>query len=232
MDVWVFGGQKGGVGRTTLSVNLAVAAVKAGLKVAILDLDPNKTGVGWWKHRVEHLKKDDEPSVAAANYQRLERLIDIARERGVDLVIIDCPPSFDVILKAAYEVASLVILPMRGSEVEASAFLGDMKHLGDAKEQKKVVLVANAIPTKSPGTSLSVCRMVADELGIPLLESHVRNLQSFYRTWTSGRGVVEVGGRDHAEAASDINALYDELSALRIAVRSRATGRRQAARVK
>ena len=80
MDVWVFGGQKGGVGRTTLSVTWSVAAVKAGLKVAILDLDPDKTGVAWWTHRVENLKRDDEPSVAAANHQRLAKLLDIARE--------------------------------------------------------------------------------------------------------------------------------------------------------
>jgi chromosome partitioning protein len=42
---------KGGTGKTTLSAALAVRAAKDGKRVAMADLDPQKSLVQWWRRR-------------------------------------------------------------------------------------------------------------------------------------------------------------------------------------
>ena len=43
--------QKGGTGKTTLAINLSVAAEAAGWRVALVDLDPQASAAGWGDHR-------------------------------------------------------------------------------------------------------------------------------------------------------------------------------------
>lgn len=47
MKTVAFVSQKGGSGKTTLSIHYAVAAAETGLKVAIIDTDPQASSTGW-----------------------------------------------------------------------------------------------------------------------------------------------------------------------------------------
>ena len=77
-------GQKGGTGKTTISVGLACAAARAGRTVAILDLDPQATALKWKDRRSEK-----NPIVVAAQAGRLKPALDTARAGGADYVVID-----------------------------------------------------------------------------------------------------------------------------------------------
>jgi chromosome partitioning protein len=62
--------QKGGVGKTTLAIHLAVAFASDGLNVAILDLDPQASAAEWKDFREEEM-----PGVIAIPSSRLPKVL-------------------------------------------------------------------------------------------------------------------------------------------------------------
>ena len=79
--------EKGGVGKTTMALTLAVAALGAGCKVAVFDLDPQATAAQW-----TDLRKNEFPWVAATPAARLDAVLASTTAQGVDFVVIDTPP--------------------------------------------------------------------------------------------------------------------------------------------
>ena len=79
--------QKGGVGKSTLSLATAVAATAEGLAVAVIDLDPQVTASSWSDRREE-----ETPVVISTQAARLPRVLEAAEGEGADLVVIDTAP--------------------------------------------------------------------------------------------------------------------------------------------
>ena len=98
--------QKGGAGKTTLSIATAVAAVADGLSAAVVDLDPQATAANWSDRR-----KAESPVVISAQAARLPRILDAAADQGADLVIIDTAPRAEQGSLAAAKAADLVLVP-------------------------------------------------------------------------------------------------------------------------
>ena len=89
--------QKGGTGKTTLALSLAVAAEQDGKQAVIIDLDPQATACRWSDRR-----QAETPVVVDAQAARLGKALKAAEERGVDLVIVDTPArNADASLEAA-----------------------------------------------------------------------------------------------------------------------------------
>ena len=100
--------QKGGAGKTTLAVHLAVASQQAGYSAVILDLDPQGTAEAWGGWR-----KDAPPVVISAKASNLTKMLDRAREAGADLAFIDTPPFAQADASMAARAADLVLIPCR-----------------------------------------------------------------------------------------------------------------------
>jgi len=107
MQVIAIVAEKGGVGKTTLSLALAVAAVQAGRKVAVLDLDPQATAANWTDRR-----SDEFPWVLATPASRLTASIAQAQAQGVDFVVIDTPPHAGTDAVEAARRADIVLIPV------------------------------------------------------------------------------------------------------------------------
>jgi chromosome partitioning protein len=99
--------QKGGVGKTSVSIHLATAAVLAGHQCAVIDLDPQATATSWGDRR------QDAPEVISCQVGRLAANVEAARANGADLLVIDTPPQADSIAHAAVKAADLVLVPIR-----------------------------------------------------------------------------------------------------------------------
>lgn len=99
--------EKGGVGKTTLALTLAVAAVQAGRKVAVFDLDPQATAAQWTDRREAEF-----PWVLATPATRLDAALANANGQGVDFVVIDTPPHAGADAVEAARRADLVLVPV------------------------------------------------------------------------------------------------------------------------
>ena len=82
MFVTALVGQKGGTGKTTAGLGLAVAAARAGQATAIIDLDPQANAANWKDRREAH-----NPAVVSAQVSRLRQTLEAAREHGAEFVI-------------------------------------------------------------------------------------------------------------------------------------------------
>lgn len=116
MRVVAFVTQKGGTGKSSLAVSLAVAAQEAGVRTYLLDLDQQGTAKSWYERRAA-----ETPEVAAIEANRVPAALEALRGHGVQLVIIDTPGVDSPATVAAMQAADLCVIPARPSIADIEA---------------------------------------------------------------------------------------------------------------
>ena len=115
MSVITFVTQKGGSGKTTLVLSCAVAANALGVRVLILDMDPQKTAESWYQAR-----ESSTPKLAAVTATELQTAIRGGRER-FDVILIDTPGRDEPSTAAAIRHADLCLIPCRPTSADMQA---------------------------------------------------------------------------------------------------------------
>jgi chromosome partitioning protein len=135
--------QKGGSGKTTLALSLAVAAEAAGRTTLIVDLDPQASACKWGDRR-----QAEAPIIIDAQPSRLPNALAKAAQAGVDLAIVDTPARIEQAAAEAARVADLVVIPTRPSIYDLETLQTSLDLIkGRAKHAPVVVL--NAVPPQS-----------------------------------------------------------------------------------
>jgi chromosome partitioning protein len=144
MDTIALITQKGGSGKTTLTLSLAVAAVLEGRTTLVIDLDTQGTACSWHDRRKTG-GKGDSPMVIDAQPHRLSETLKQARANGVEFVLIDTPPrAADAALIAA-KAADLVIVPARPQMYDLETIPVTREILAVAGH-KPAMVVLNSVP--------------------------------------------------------------------------------------
>jgi chromosome partitioning protein len=143
MKVISFVTQKGGSGKSTLCVSLAVAAQEAGRNVCILEIDRQATITDWYAQREE----GKGPEVAQVAAERLDDTISKIKAGDYDYVFIDTPGVDNPGTIGAIRVSDMCIVPCRPTPADLRAFrptLEAIQRLG-----KEFAFVLNQTPPRS-----------------------------------------------------------------------------------
>lgn len=192
---------KGGVGKSTLTVHLAVAAEQAGETVAIVDTDPQESSMTWGRARSEAGRLT--PAAVAVSSAQLDAVLEAAFEDHISLVVIDTPPHAAPGSVAACDRADLVVLPIRPSMFDLAA-VGKAVRVVQASK-KPAIFVLNGCPARSPSEVKEAAEALA-VFGFPVAPVHIVDRRAFARALASGRAVTEfeINGR----AAGEIRELW------------------------
>jgi chromosome partitioning protein len=190
--------QKGGAGKTTIAVHLAVAACRAGLTVAIIDLDPQATAASWADWR-----GGENPAVVAAPHSRLAVTLQEAARAGVDLAIIDSPPAADAAAVAAAKAADLVLIPTRASAFDLHAIKTTAELVRIAQTPSFVVL--NAVPPRAQ-TLVEEAGQVVESLQLRLAPVCLVDRAAFRHAVVNGQTAIEF--EPAGKAAAEIDQLF------------------------
>ena len=204
LRVLALASQKGGSGKTTLSGHLAVQAQRAGAgPVVLIDIDPQGSLSDWWNEREAEL-----PAFAQTSVARLAADLQVLREQGFRLAVIDTPPAITMAIQSVISVAELIVVPTRPSPHDLRA-VGATVDLCE-RSGKPLLFVVNAATPKARITAEAAVALSQHGTVAPVT-LHQRT--DFAASMIDGRTVMEVdpNGRSAQEVVALWNYIADRL---------------------
>lgn len=203
--------QKGGVGKTTLAINLAGEWARQGKRVTLIDADPQGSALDWSQQR------------ARDGWPRLFSVIGLARDtlhreapelaRDADRVIIDGPPRVAALMRSALLASDLVLIPVQPSPLDGWAS-AEMLALVTEARVFRPELVARFVLNRCDARTL-LARETALTLADhdpPVLSSTIGQRVAFAVAMQSGRLASELDG--DTPVAREIATLANEIDCL------------------
>lgn len=199
--------QKGGTGKTTLSMNFAAGLSKRG-RVLVIDADPQGSAGQWCS-----LSSDKRPfpvSVIAVGGNLAREVERFAKD--YDFIVIDCPPTLETnVMSLAMQVSDVILIPVLPSPVDlwASIRLADaIEHAKIRNRKLKPYIVVNQL---EPRSALSnAMKEALDEFDIPALKVGVRRRAVYRTAAVEGASVYCLGKRGQA-AAEELDEIIEEV---------------------
>jgi chromosome partitioning protein len=193
--------QKGGTGKTTISLHLAVAAQQAGQAVVVIDLDPQASAAGWKDSRPA-----ENPIVVSVPASRLPQALKAADAGGADLVVIDTAPHSGDVALAAAEAADLVLIPCRPGILDLRAIGTTARTVKLAGKRAFVVL--NTVPPRASNV-LADARAAVAVHGLEVAPVSLQQRAAYAHSLTAGQTAQEY--ERAGKATDEITELYSWL---------------------
>jgi chromosome partitioning protein len=205
MPVIALVGNKGGAGKTTLSVNIA-AGIARDRNTAVLDADPQGSSLQWRAFTDD----DSSLSVYEAGDDLSGQILELKGQ--YDCLVIDCPPSVhapqtNTVLRAC----DIALIPVQPSPVDLWATVHTERAIEEARQVNpalRAMLILNQLETR---TTLSrLVREAAEEIELPVAKTGIRRRAIYRATALEGKSVFDIGRRG-ADAAEELENLLKEV---------------------
>jgi chromosome partitioning protein len=201
-----FANTKGGVGKSTLAVHLAVWLFDRGYSVALLDIDEQRSSSEWIR--------ETEQGITTRTADNVDDVLSLAQElrESHDLVVADAPGGLEELSRTVLILADLAAFPISPSILD----------LRSVAKAAKILKYAQAINKGPPEARIVLNKMhkrdrisrelieTAPSLGISVAQSPIRNLQVYREAAQQGTVVTRMGTIGE-EAAHDLTQLFIEL---------------------
>lgn len=206
--------QKGGVGKTTLSGNVAYGLHLKGYKVTLVDSDPQQTTLTW--NNIRSGEGNELPfNVIATSANSLKNLTErLQKEDGYDFVVIDGAPRMTDLARAAIIASDLIIMPMQpsGADIWATDELKNI--IEEAKHFKPTIISAVLLNRMFSNTKLS--KETVDSLkenDWSFFDTSIKQRQIYAAAISTGLTVYEMP--NNKEAKEEIDNLLEEILSIK-----------------
>ena len=215
--ILLIGAEKGGVGKSSIAVNIATIAAINGVEVLILDTDSTGSATTWCRIRGEENVAPAVPLLTLTT-NPIATLPDLARK--YELIIVDVGArSYSTLLQVAI-LSDLVIVPTTPGQYEAESTSNLFESLRslDAKHRKGKVpafALLNKLPTNAQSREEGELRSYLTSFNIPIMKTCLRDRKAWRDSSKSGRAVCELKGADSSpKGTAELNAVYKEAESL------------------
>ncbi len=199
--------RKGGVGKTTISMNLAIAAEEAGYATVVLDVDGQASAAMYADRRYQSIGNDVGPVVTSLQVARLKVVLEQARRDSAEICFIDTPARAEAEGLEAVKVADLTLVPCQPSAIDISALDSTYSLLEAARKTESAVgIVSMQSPTPSHKGSAQELVAILEDLGLTVCPVNISLRNAFKHASVTGHGVVEF--EPAGKAAEEVRHLW------------------------
>lgn len=197
--------RKGGAGKTTVSVNLMLAARAMGVKAVLADADPQRSACDVLKSRDDSANLIFETSAA-----KLFTLIDASSRAGAELLIIDTPAAPEIDIAEAVKVADLCLAVARPTYLDLAAAVKSVAIIQRLGKDGEILLNQCAPPRNGVEPPQVVKALQALRFaGLPVAPVALRSRVGYQTAFAQARSVLDLDGQD--AAAAEVRALFGEV---------------------
>ena len=196
--------QKGGVGKTTLSINVAADLANQGHKVLLIDADKQGSTSTW-----ASLRDDTAFQIVSLARDNMARdALELASD--YDFTVIDGPPHAEEVARSCIIASDFVALPIEPSGLSTWASDLTVKQVQEAQGYKDSLQCGFVVSRKIGNTVIGrQVRVIAAEGGMPVLVAEVGNRVPFAESLTMGQSIFEWAPK--SVAAHEIQSLTREI---------------------
>jgi len=204
MTIYVIANQKGGVGKTTLSTNLAVALSKKGQTI-LVDGDDQQSSIKWSKRRTQ-----DSITTIALKDNLKEELQQLKQNNKY--IVLDVAGRDSAEFRSALLTADVLIIPTQPSQTDIEVLPFVLRLVNTAKQVNKnlkTFVVLNKAPTNNKSTEIDAALELLQQVkSVKTLNTIVRDRKQFRDAMIEGKSVLEMGS---SKAKDELNEFLVEI---------------------
>jgi chromosome partitioning protein len=189
--------QKGGSGKTTISLNLAIAATLNGKTAVVIDLDPQQSAARWAR-----LRPDQPPLFLSGHSPNLTDLVARAKDGGADLVVIDTAPKSENAALTAARLADLIVIPCQPSSLDLDA-VADTVNIANLAKRPALFVLNNC---RASSHLAEQAKEALTAFAYPVATTQLGSRVAFIKSLSDGKAVLEAEPK--SAAAQEFARLY------------------------